>query len=210
MQATSPDAPAPTAMAAPTAIIVTTNRLLERCAGGDEDAFAQLYDRVAPAVYGIARGVLVDPSMAEEVTQEVLLNVWVNAASFDPARGSARAWILLQAHRRAVDAVRSEQALRNRVDRVATAAFERPFDVVADAVVERASDHSLSRDLKRAMATLTTLQQTAIELAYYKGLTYRQVAEVLGVPVNTAKTRIRDGMLRLAKHLTPLAEGSAQ
>ena len=177
----------------------TVEALLERVAGGDREAFAELYDQLAPVVYGIARRVLVNPSMAEEVTQDVLLAVWTNAASFDPARGSARAWILMQAHRRAVDAVRSEQAARNRAERVAAATLERPFDEVADVVVDRMVEGSRARELTRALDALTPLQRAAIELAYFKGFTYAHVAQVLDIPLGTAKTRIRDGMRRLTQ-----------
>ena len=175
--------------------------LLARVAHGDRDAYADLYDLVAPAVYGLARRVVVDPSMAEEVTQEVLLAVWSQAASFDRSRGSARSWILMMAHRRAVDVVRSEQSSRNRVERVAAASTERPYDDVSDSVVERIFERGQARELERALRTLTELQRSALELAYYKGFTYREVAGILGVPLGTAKTRIRDGLRRLADQL---------
>lgn len=181
--------------------------LLEQVATGDRRAYADLYDAMAPAVYGLARRVVVDPSMAEEVTQEVLLAVWSQAASFDRTKGSARTWVFTMAHRRAVDVVRSEQASRNRVDRVAAASTERPFDEVADTVVEQIVDRARARDVERALRNLSHLQRAALELAYYKGLTYREVAETLEIPLGTAKTRIRDGLRRLGDQLAGSGAG---
>lgn len=198
--------PLPTSGAAPAAA-VTEDSLLELVARGDRAAYAGLYDLVAPAVYGTARRVVVDPSMAEEVTQEVLLAVWSRAASFDRSRGSARSWVLTMAHRRAVDVVRSEQASRNRADRVAAASVERPFDEASETVIEGILDRARTREVKRAMETLSDVQRSALELAYYRGFTYREVAEILGVPLGTAKTRIRDGLLRLAAQLSVSGAG---
>ena len=178
-------------------------QLLEAVANGDGSAYAELYDRVAPAVYGIARRVVIDPSIAEDVTQEVLLGVWSKASAFDSRRGSARAWILTMAHRRAVDMVRSEQAARDRHDRVATTSIERPFDEVADAAVDLAGGASDAVEVRRALGMLTARQRAAVELAYFQGLSYPQVARALDVPLGTAKTRIRDGVRRLADVMGP-------
>lgn len=175
--------------------------LLVLVAAGHRQAFAEVYDRFAPQVYGVARRVVVDPSMAEEVTQEVLLGVWATAKSFDGERGSARGWIMTIAHRRAVDVVRSEQASRNRSERVAAASVDRPFDEVADLAVARVAASAQGRELHRALLSLSDVQRAAVELAYFKGLTYREVARTLGVPLGTAKTRIRDGLIRLAQQL---------
>ena len=179
--------------------------LLQAVAGGDRQAFAALYDRVAPAVYGMARRVVVDPTTAEDITQEVLLGVWAKAAGFDPVRGSARAWILTMAHRRAVDFVRSEQASRNRLDRVAAASTQRPFDEVAEAAVDNVTAASDASAVNRALGALSDLQRAAVELAYFQGMSYPEVARTLDVPLGTAKTRIRDGVRRLAVHLGPTA-----
>lgn len=168
-------------------------RLLQRVATGDQQAFADLYDLVAPSVVGVVRGVLRDPAQSEEVAQEVLVEVWKSATRFDADRGSARTWILTIAHRRAVDRVRSEQAHRNRDEKVAVRDRGRAFDEVAEAVEARL-EHRAVRD---ALGSLTKLQREAVELAYYRGLTYREVAEVLGTPLGTIKTRMRDGMIRL-------------
>jgi RNA polymerase sigma-70 factor, ECF subfamily len=178
----------------------TSEDLLVAVAGGDTDAFAALYDRVTPQVLGVALRVLRDRSLAEEVTQEVLVEVWRKAARFDPDRGTASGWITTLAHRRAVDRVRSEQASRDRDDRVSRRDTPRPFDDVADEVQTRL-DHW---QVRSALAELTDRQREAIELAYFGGHTYRDVAKVLGIPEGTAKSRLRDGLLRLRLALEDL------
>ena len=188
--------------------VASVESLLEQVAAGDREAFAQLYDCIAPAVYGMACRIVVDPSLAQEITQDVLLAVWSTAARFDRSRGSARGWILTIAHRRSVDVVRSEQSARNRVDRVAAATIDTPFDEVGEAVADAFEDRFRAREVTRALRTLTELQRAAVELAYFKGMTYGEVAQVLRVPLGTAKTRIRDGLQRLAVQLEPVGMGS--
>ena len=167
--------------------------LLRAVAGGDEKAFARLYDLVAPRVYGLIRRVLRDPAQAEEVAQEVLVEVWRTAARFDPARGSATSWVFTIAHRRVVDRVRSEQAASDREARVGAMAVDKPYDVVDDEVSGRLE----RRQVRRCLHDLTELQRQAVTLAYYQGHTYLQVAELLGAPLPTVKTRMRDGLIRL-------------
>jgi RNA polymerase sigma-70 factor, ECF subfamily len=168
--------------------------LVSAVAKGDQTAFAAVYDRVGAQVYGLVRRVLRDPSQSEEVTQEVLLDVWRTASRFDAARGSAVGWIMTMAHRRAVDRVRSEQASRDRNTKVAIRdAGEAEFDVVSEDVEIRLEQEQV----RQALSGLTDLQREAIELAYYKGYTYREVAELLDTPLGTVKTRLRDGLIRL-------------
>jgi RNA polymerase sigma-70 factor (ECF subfamily) len=167
--------------------------LLRLVARGDERAFASLYDLVAPRVYGLALRVLRDPAHAEEVAQEVLVEVWRTAGRYDPERGSATAWIFTIAHRRAVDRVRSEQAGADRVRRIGAASVETPYDDV----VEQATARLDRQQVRRCLAGLTDLQREAITLAYYEGRTYREVAELLDTALPTIKTRIRDGLIRL-------------
>jgi RNA polymerase sigma-70 factor, ECF subfamily len=160
-------------------------------ARGDDAAFARIYDLCAATVLGCVRRVLRDPAQSEEVMQEVLLEVWRNAARFDPQAGSATAWITMLAHRRAVDRVRSEQRSAERELRAATASVA--YDEVTDAVEARLEHERV----RRCLAALTDLQRESVTLAYYRGYSYPQVAQLLGVAVGTVKTRMRDGLIRL-------------
>ena len=173
--------------------VVDAGELLHEVARGDEKAFGRLYDLVAPRVYGLIRRVLRDPAQAEEVAQEVLVEVWRTAARFDPARGSATSWVFTIAHRRAVDRVRSEQASAERTMRAGAASMDTPYDAVADEVSGRLE----RQQVRRCLDGLTELQRQAVTLAYYQGHTYPQVAELLGTPLPTVKTRMRDGLIRL-------------
>ena len=160
---------------------------------GRHDAFDRVYKELSAPVYGLARRVLRDPAQAEEVAQEVLVEVWRNASRFDPERGSARAWVMTIAHRRAVDRVRSEQAATDREARSAHSSAEVPYDDVVEAVEGRIE----RQRLQHCMSGLTDLQRESVSLAYYNGYTYQQVSELLGSPLGTIKTRIRDGLARL-------------
>jgi len=165
--------------------------LLTHVAKGDQAAFEALYDQLAASVYGLIRKVLRNPSQAEEVTQEVLLEVWRTASRFDPARGSAATWVLTIAHRRAIDRVRAEEAATAREQR--SAQVPAAIDEVAE-TVEASMD---AERLRRCLAGLTELQRESITLAYYGGYSYAQVAALLDTALGTIKTRIRDGLTRL-------------
>ncbi|TQM65106.1 RNA polymerase sigma-70 factor (ECF subfamily) [Humibacillus xanthopallidus] len=172
---------------------IDLERLLRRSAAGDEDAFAELYDAVSSRLYGLVRRVLRDPAQSEEVAQEVFLDIWRQSARFDPARGSALSWMLTIAHRRAVDRVRSAEASRQRDDTYGTSNQDVDHDSTSEAVVERLD----AERVHRALATLTEAQRQALELAYLSGYTHTEVATMLDLPLGTAKTRIRDGLIRL-------------
>jgi RNA polymerase sigma-70 factor (ECF subfamily) len=167
--------------------------LLVEVAKGSEPAFEQLYDVVAGPVFGVVRRVVRDTAQSEEVTQEVLVELWRTATRFDPAMGSAVNWALTLAHRRAVDRVRSAQASTDRDERVGAMSAERPFDEVADAVATRLEHEQV----RRCLSSLTGLQRESVMLAYYGGNTYREVASLLDTPLGTIKTRLRDGLIRL-------------
>ncbi len=165
--------------------------LLGQVSRGDEAAFGAVYNQVAGHVFGVARSVLRDPFQAEEVTQEVLLDVWRHASRYDTRRGTAMAWVMTLAHRRAVDRVRSEQAAMQREQRAARPDID--YDMVADNVAARLD----AERVRRCLGSLTGLQRESITLAYYQGRTYREVASLLNLPVGTVKTRMRDGLIRL-------------
>jgi RNA polymerase sigma-70 factor (ECF subfamily) len=167
------------------------DELLSRVARGDEAAFTKLYDLLAPRIFGLARRILRDPAQAEEVAQEALVEVWRTAARYDRAKGSAASWALTIAHRRAVDRVRSEQASADRERRVATE------EVPYDDVVEQATARLERQQVQRCLKSLTELQREAITLAYYRGYSYREVAQLLDAGLPTIKTRMRDGLIRL-------------
>ena len=167
--------------------------LLGQVARGDQEAFARVYDLVSGPVLGLVRSVLRDPAQSEEVTQEVLLEVWRSAPRYQASRGSGTTCVLTLAHRRAVDRVRSAQASSDREHRAALLDRTPAFDEVTEQVESR-----LEREqVRRCLRTLTELQRQSVTLAYYQGLAYREVAELLSVPLGTVKTRLRDGLIRL-------------
>jgi RNA polymerase sigma-70 factor (ECF subfamily) len=170
--------------------------LLRRAGRGDQTAFAELYDSLSPLVHGVVLKVVRDPAQSEEVTQEVFVELWRLAARFDETRGSVTSWVATVAHRRAIDRVRSEQSSRDRVARQVSN-IVRDYDDVSDEVESKFERVRVRRALER----LSGVQREAVELAYFGGHTYREVAVLLEVAEGTVKTRIRDGMIRLRDEL---------
>src|SRR5215831_16958117 len=142
-------------------------------------------------VFGVVRSVVRDSSQAEEVSQEVLLEVWRCAPRFQPGRGSAMAWVTTIAHRRAVDRVRSERRSAERQQRAAS------HQVAYDEVAERVEARLDQERVRHCLGSLTKLQRESVTLAYYGGYTFREIAGLLGVAEGTVKTRMRDGLIRL-------------
>jgi RNA polymerase sigma-70 factor (ECF subfamily) len=167
--------------------------LLRRCARGDEQAFAELYDATSRRVHGLVLRVVRDPAQAEEVTQEVYLQAWRTSARYDAGKGSALSWLMTLAHRRAVDRVRAAEA----ASRQDTTYHQRTQVVPHDATAEAAESSMEARRVRAALAELSVVQREALELAYFGGYTHTEVATMLDLPVGTAKTRIRDGLIRL-------------
>ena len=167
--------------------------LLVRVAGGDQSAFADLYDMISPRVFGLILRVLVDRAQSEEVLQEVFLELWQSAGRFAPNKGQGRSWVFMIAHRRAVDRVRASQASADRDVRIGS----RDLAVAHDEVAEKVELKIEGTRVVGAVATLPAIQREAITLAYYGGYSQSEIAALLGVPLGTIKTRMRDGLSRL-------------
>ncbi|MFI0928565.1 ECF RNA polymerase sigma factor SigK [Streptomyces sp. NPDC021012] len=167
--------------------------VMREVARGDKQAFSTLYDALAPLVFGVVLRVVRDRAQSEEVTQEVMIELWRQAARYEPTAGSVTTWATTIAHRRAVDRVRSAQAASDREHARAAREHTTAFDEVAEQVETRLE----SERVRRCLRGLTELQREAVTLAYYQGLTYREVAQSLQTPLPTIKTRMRDGLIRL-------------
>jgi RNA polymerase sigma-70 factor, ECF subfamily len=193
MDQIDPDLPGLTAASPPTdGGEPDCTQLLRLVAVGDQQAFELLYRQLARPAYGVIRRVLRDPAQSEEVTQEVMLEVWRSATRFDPALSGAATWVLTIAHRRAIDRVRTEVAAAEREQKIAWA-NARAGDEVADVV-----EASLDRDrVRRCLGDLTEAQRQSITLAYYGGYTYRQVSTLVDATLAAIKSRIRDGLSRM-------------
>jgi RNA polymerase sigma-70 factor, ECF subfamily len=170
---------------------VDVDVLMGHVALGDRQAFEKLYDEVSSAVYGLARKVVRDPARAEDVTQEVFLEIWRKAARFDRKLGKGKTWIMTIAHRRSVDAVRRSESQKRQDHRAAP--DEVSHDEPADSLIA-SEEHSAVRD---CLGSLTDLQLESVRLAYFNGYTYDEVATLLEKPLPTIKTRMRDGLIRL-------------
>lgn len=171
----------------------TLEALLVRVAAADAAAFAEFYDLTRSRAYGMVLRVLRDPGYSEETLQEVYLQVWRTASGFDRSQGSALAWLITLAHRRAVDRVRAEQSGAERESRYGALSTATEFDTVSDEALRRDD----TRQVLDCLGSLTDLQRQSVELAYYSGLTYREVSERLSATLPTVKSRIRDGLIRL-------------
>jgi RNA polymerase sigma-70 factor, ECF subfamily len=173
--------------------------LVERILAGDDQALAAVYDQHAGLVYGLARRVARDEQLARDVTQEVFTYLWEMPDRVDLSRGSLRTYLALLAHRRAVDEVRRREA-RFRAETASS--VPEPQDGPETRVVDAATQIWRKKHLTALMAMLPAEQRTAVQLAYYDGLTYVQVAKALGIPEGTAKTRLRSALARLRTLLT--------
>jgi RNA polymerase sigma-70 factor, ECF subfamily len=172
--------------------------LVARLAAGDEEALAEIFDRHAPFVFGLARRVTGERNSAEDVVQEVFTTLWSHPERFDPARGTLRSFLGVQAHRRAVDAVRRDVRRNTHENRL------QALNPTPTATYDDETDSLGSVELVRqAIGRLPVAQRRAVELAYYEGFTQREVAGVLGIPEGTAKSRLRLAQAKLAEWLAP-------
>ena len=169
-----------------------------------QDALAEAYRRHAGSVYGLARRVVNDAALAEEVVQEVFLRLWNDPERFDPERGSLRSFLLAQTHGRSVDLLRSDTSRRRREEREARQTAESGYDVEHEVWDLAVADH-----VKEALSTLSDDERRAIELAYFGGHTYREVASLLGAPEGTVKSRIRTGLRRMRDGLAEAGIGAS-
>lgn len=167
--------------------------LIERVAGGEGDALAALYDRHAPRVLGLTSRILGDRDEAEDVLQEVFLQVWRNPRHFDAARGSAVTWLLVLARSRAIDRLRS---LRRRGRDRQVPIEDHPVESGED-IARSAESAQEGAAVRRALALLPPDQRRALELAYFDGYTQSEIARMTGTPLGTIKTRLRQGMMKL-------------
>jgi len=179
--------------------------LVALVARGDEDALAELYDRVGRIAYGLALRILRDERHAEDAVQEAFLQVWRSAATFRPERAKASTWVLTLVHRRAVDLVRREE--RRQTDPLADDAGA---TVEAAEQTDEAAWLRFERErVQTALKQLPDLQREALELSYYGGFSQSELAERLGVPLGTIKSRMFAGLARLRELLDESAqEGS--
>jgi len=175
--------------------------LVERLRAGDEEALEEVFDRYGALVFGVARRTVRDPSAAEDVVQEVFTTLWAHPERFDPQRGSLRAYLGMQAHGRAIDAVRSESSRSDREHRhsdLNNSAMRSPGDEVDAATMQQL--------VKEAICRLPDEQRQVVELAYFGGYTQRELASLLGIPEGTAKSRIRSAHSKLSALLAPQLE----
>lgn len=170
--------------------------LSRRIKDGDQVAFGVFYDLTSALVFGIAVRVLRNRAHAEEVTQEVFVEVWTKAPTYRPERGSIEAWLRMITRRRAIDRVRSAEATRRRDHRFARAEGAEVSSVDTELMMAFEQDR-----IARAMTTLSKPQRVCIEMAFFEGHTYRDVALLLDMPEGTVKSRIRSGLRRLGHAL---------
>lgn len=174
-----------------------TDRLLASVAAGNHDAFTRLYDAVSGPIYGIVHGVLQDPARAEEVAQEVMLEVWRFAPRYRPANGHATTWIMTIAHHRAVDCVRTAERSAERE----RAVFQLQSTPAFDDVAEAAEEHWEHEQVRSCLGELDAELRLPVLLIYYGGLTHTEVAHALSLPLGTVKSRLRSALTRLGQCL---------
>ena len=168
-----------------------------------QEALAEAYRRHAGAVYALARRLLNEQSLAEEVVQEVFFRLWDTPEKFDAARGTLRSYLLAQCHGRSVDLIRSEQSRRHREVKEHRQRAEAGYDIEHEVW-----DLAVAEHVREALVDLPEDERRPIELAYFRGHTYREVALILDQPEGTVKSRIRSGMKRMRRSLAAAGVGT--
>ena len=179
-------------------VVVDDDVLVARLAAGDDDALGELFDRYAPFVLGVARRIVGSTALAEDVAQEVFAGLWTKPNRFDPARGSLRAYLGVQTYGRAIDAVRRDSRRRTREEHCANDPLEPVLNT------DRTDATCLTEVVRQAIIRLPDEQRIAVELVFWQGFSYREVATILAIPEGTAKSRLRLAQAKLAEWLTPL------
>lgn len=172
----------------------TDAEIVDRMMARDEDALREVMSSHGSAVFGMAKRIIADANWAEEVAQDTFIALWRRPGAFDPARGSLRTFLLGVARNKAVDLVRKETRIRKKVEDIIVQTQERDVEVSLDESDDRT-------EVRSAMRSLSTVQREAIVLAYFGGYTYREVAEHLDIPEGTAKSRLRDALLKMRRAL---------
>lgn len=175
----------------------TLDEMLRRVGTGDGDALAEVYDVTAPRAFGLALRVVHNRSLAEDVTQDAYLEIWRKSGSFDPTRGTAMGWIMMLVHRKAVNCVRSAQARSNRDAAYAREDRQDELTSSQDPTADQVLAASEGTRVRRALAQLPAVQRESIELAYFDAYTCTEIARITQVPLGSAKSRMRDGLIRL-------------
>ena len=181
--------------------------LLSRVAKRDESALGELYDATSRLVYGLVLRLVREPATAEDITMEVYLQVWRTAQSYNATRGSVNSWLITVAHSRAIDYLRSSHARFEQHKQSLDDAVHELRDGAASPEAE-VDGKDRAEVVRQAMASLPEEQRQLIELGYYSGLSHSEIAEQLGMPLGTVKSRIRTAMLRLRELLSPYAESA--
>ncbi len=188
----------------------TDAHLLERIAAKDQNALADLYDRFSKVLYGIILAVVRDTDDAEDILQEVFIQVWRSAGTYQPALGTAKTWLIRLAHNRAIDLLRSRRHKQKKMEIGGLdsndADFRTPTDFVSDSTWQAAVQKEQAAYVSHALAQLPVEQRRLIELAFLNGFTHQEIAQQTGIPLGTIKTRIRSGMSVLRAHLQFVAE----
>ncbi len=182
--------------------------MVRRIRAGDRTALDDLYERFRRPAFALARRILADDGLAEDVLQDVFLTVWRDPSRFDGRRGPVASWLLAMVHHKAVDAVRREESQRRRQAR-AEVELALAAPVETRDVEEEAESRMVSERVRSALTVLSTPQREALMLAYFGGYTQREVAALTGAPLGTVKTRMLAGMRRLKEHLGEFGGGSS-